>query len=192
MPAIAALTAAPAPSSPRRDGADPLTETLSRLHFTVSKRFLEKLEAAKAALSHSRPGGTAEEILEAGLDLVLERAAKRKGIVVKPRVIPPPSKEDRVPAHVRRAVWKRDGGRCQWPIASGGICGSTLRLELDHVVPRARGGPSTIENLRLLCRAHNDIAARQVLGDAWMDRFTGAAPVSHVFDGGPPPTPRHR
>ena len=79
---------------------------------------------------------------------------------------------DRVPAHVKRAVWARDGGRCQWPVEGGGICGSTLRIELDHVVPRARGGPSTVENTRLLCKVHNDLAARHAFGDDWMDRFS--------------------
>jgi 5-methylcytosine-specific restriction endonuclease McrA len=36
-------------------------------------------------------------------------------------------------------------------MSSGGLCGSTRRLQLDHITPRARGGPSTIENLRVLC-----------------------------------------
>jgi HNH endonuclease len=161
----------PPPRLPQRDSAEPVTAELSRLHVTVSRRFLAKLEAARAALSHARPGATAEEILEAGLDLVIARKAKRNGLVEKPRKEPPPAKSDRVPAHVKRAVWNRDGGRCQWPLDRGGICGSTLRLELDHVVPRARGGPSTVENLRLLCDVHNDLAARRVFGDGWMDRF---------------------
>ncbi len=59
------------PPPAARDCAHPLGAELSRLHVTVSRRFLEKLEAARAALSHSRPGASAEEILEAGLDLVL-------------------------------------------------------------------------------------------------------------------------
>jgi 5-methylcytosine-specific restriction endonuclease McrA len=75
---------------------------------------------------------------------------------------------------VKRAVWQRDGGRCQWELDGGGVCGSTHRVQLDHIVPRGRGGPSTVENLRVLCAAHNDLAARQVYGDAWMDRFTGS------------------
>ncbi|HEX9398583.1 MAG TPA: HNH endonuclease, partial [Anaeromyxobacter sp.] len=41
-----------------------------------------------------------------------------------------------------------------------------------HVVPRGQGGPSTVENTRCLCRFHNQLAAREVYGDAWMDRFT--------------------
>jgi hypothetical protein len=145
---------------------------------TVSRRFLEKLEAARAALSHARPGATAEQILEAGLDLVLAQHAKKKGLTEKPRANARSSKPDHIPAHVKRAVWTRDGGRCQWPVASGGICGSTHRVELDHEIPRARGGPSTIENVRLLCKLHNDVAARRVFGDDWMDRFTcaGASP----------------
>jgi hypothetical protein len=165
------------PSAPSRDETIPLTADLRRLHVTVSKRFLDKLEAARSALSHSLPGATTEAILEAALDLVLARDAKRKGLVAKPRPAgptPPPGSRH-VPAAVRRAVWERDGGRCQWPLASGGICGSTVRVEIDHVDPLHRGGRSIVENTRLLCRAHNDLAARQHLGHEVMDRFTHSA-----------------
>ena len=140
--------------------------------MTVSRRFLQKLEAARAALSHSHPGAGAQEILEAGLDLLIERHAKRKGLVEKPRREPPPARADHLPAHVKRAVWERDGGRCQWPVDGGGLCGSTHQVEIDHVVPRGRGGPPTIENMRLLCRVHNQLAARRIYGDEWMNRFT--------------------
>ena len=165
---------APAPA-PKRDGAEPLTAELRRLHVTVSSRFLEKLETARAALSHSHPGGSAEEILETGLDLVLERQAKRNGQVKKPQEKERPCAPDHVPARVRRAVRERDGGRCQWPLESGGVCGSTLRVELDHVKPRALGGLSTISNMRCLCATHNQLAARKAFGDGWMDLFTRPA-----------------
>jgi hypothetical protein len=171
-----AVAHAPQPApGPRRDSAEPLTAGSHRLHVTVSSRFLEKLEAARAALSHSRPGGSAEEILEAGLDLLLERQAKRLGLVRNPRQEERPCAPDHVPARVKRSVWERDGGRCQWPLESGGVCGSTLRLELDHIRPRALGGPSTVSNMRVLCAVHNGLAARRVFGDAWMDRFTRLA-----------------
>jgi hypothetical protein len=182
-------SSAPAPSAiaPReRDVAEPLTADLRRLHVTVSRSFLEKLEAARAALSHARPDATTEELLEAGLDLVLAQHAKRKGLVARPRkppeaAITAPSAADSsptsayVPAHVRRAVWLRDGGRCQWPVHGGGVCGSTLRVQLDHVDPRARGGPSTVANLRVLCFVHNQYAARLAFGDRWMDRCARGA-----------------
>jgi hypothetical protein len=149
----------------------------------VSRRFLEKLEKARAALSHSRPGAGAEELLEAGLDLLIERHEKRRGIVERPRKEPPAAKAEHVPAHVKRAVWKRDGGRCQWKVEGGGVCGSTFQVELDHVTPRGKGGLATVDGMRCLCRAHNLLAARQAYGDEWMDRFTvggrprGASPA---------------
>jgi len=184
LPAVQAVSA-PAQVRPAST-VEPLTADLSRLHVTVSRRFLDKLDAARAALSHSRPGASADEILEAGLDLLIDRHAKRRGLVSKPRRDPPAAKPDHVPAHVSRAVWQRDGGRCQWPVARGGICGSTHEVEIDHARPRARGGPATIDNLRLLCRFHNDLAAREVYGDAWMDRFTGQRAGSSRR-GAPPP-----
>ncbi len=122
----------------------PLTAQDRRLHMNVSKQFLDKLAAATDALSHSHPGASAEEILEAGLDLLLAQAAKRRGAAEKVLKTPRPSKTDHIPAQVKRAVWARDGGRCVYPLASGGVCGSTHRLELDHIEPLARGGASTM------------------------------------------------
>jgi hypothetical protein len=179
------LAAPPAPST-----VEPLTADLRRLHVTVSKRFTQKLEAARDALSHSHPGADVETILEAGLDLLLERAAKRKGLVKRPRPAAIPdagavesANPRHVPAAVRREVFLRDEGKCQWPLADGGICGSTHRVELDHIVPVGRGGSSTASQMRTLCKFHNDLAAREVYGDELMDRFTrGAArpPTQHA------------
>ena len=170
-------TARPAP----RDDIEPLTADLRRLHVTVSRRLLAKLEAARDGLSHALPGASTEQVLEAALDALLAKQASRKGLVKRPRA--PAANEasdldavthrgrDHIPARVKREVWTRDGGRCRWPLASGGLCGATRSLELDHVVPLARGGTTTTANLRVLCRFHNQLAARQAFGDAFMDRF---------------------
>lgn len=148
----------------------PLTATLDRLHVTISKRFARKLEQAADA----HPDLATEDLLEAGLDLLLQKAAKRKGIVAKPLTNPRPSKnDDHIPAHVKREVMKRDGGRCQWLLPDGEICGCTRHLQFDHIIPRALGGKSTADNIRLLCASHNLEAARRVLGDEVMDRYAG-------------------
>jgi hypothetical protein len=155
---------------------EPVTAELRRLHITVPRRLLDKLAAARDALSHSMPNATDDEILEAGLDVLLAQQAKRKGLVEKPRKVPPQSKGDAVPAHVRRAVWLRAGGRCECRLDSGEVCGSTYKLELDHYpIPKARGGPATIENTRLACRPHNVGGARELFGNAVMDRYTREA-----------------
>jgi hypothetical protein len=95
---------------PARHTFEPLTGDLFRMHLTVSKRLKEKLEAARDALSHSHPGATEEEVLEAGLDLLLERAAKRNGLVTKPQAAQRPFPA-RSPAAVRaRASTRRPHG----------------------------------------------------------------------------------
>jgi len=62
-----------------------------------------------------------------------------------------------IPASVRRAVFQRDQGRCAAVNPrTGKICGSRHKLEIDHYpIPRAMGGPSTVENTRLTCRGCN-------------------------------------
>jgi hypothetical protein len=157
---------------------EPKTAELSRVHITVSREFLRKLGAARDALSHSRPGASEQEILEVGLDLLLERSAKRKGLATKPRPAPARSASTSartryVSAHVRRKVWTRDQGKCQWRMEDGSVCGSTYRVQLDHIEPFARGGGSTADELRCLCQPHNDLAARQAFGNSVMDRYTG-------------------
>ena len=49
---------------------------------------------------------------------------------------------------VKRAVWARDGGKCVQ-------CKSEENIEYDHIVPVSKKGPSTIANIRLLCRICN-------------------------------------
>ncbi len=181
---------------PRPSEARPLTPSLHRVHFTASTRFIEKLEKAKDELARQFPDGDLEAIFEAGLDLLLAQAAKRRAQVQKPRAPTAPIPESptrHIPAAVKREVWTRDDSKCQWPLASGGICGERRYLEVDHVLPRALGGPSTTENARILCRAHNQQAARERFGDDWMSQFgrfdsgrAAHAPPEHSAGGGNP------
>ena len=70
------------------------------------------------------------------------------------------------PAQIKREVWSRDQGRCTYP----GCCSKHF-LEYDHIQPVSLNGTSTLENLRLLCRAHNQLVAIRQLGFRHMDRF---------------------
>lgn len=51
---------------------------------------------------------------------------------------------DRVARKMRPAVFARDGANCQ-------KCGSTERLEIDHIQPLSRGGTNDLGNLQVLC-----------------------------------------
>ena len=67
-----------------------------------------------------------------------------------------------------REVWKRDGACCSFVSEDGHRCGETRWLEFDHRVPLAKGGVTTVENVRVLCRAHNQFEAERVLGEEKM------------------------
>lgn len=62
----------------------------------------------------------------------------------------------------RRAVFHRANHCCEYsdPV-SGKKCANRYQLQIDHIVPLARGGGNDLENLRALCRTHNLLAARQ-------------------------------
>ena len=56
----------------------------------------------------------------------------------------------KVPPVNRREVLRRDGHSCQY-------CGSTKRLTLDHVLPRAQGGSHTWDNIVIACEKCNSL-----------------------------------
>jgi len=58
-------------------------------------------------------------------------------------------------ASTEKLVWKRAEACCEQVVGEGKKCGSKYALEIDHVVAIALGGTDELENLQLLCRAHN-------------------------------------
>lgn len=76
------------------------------------------------------------------------------GTSFRPEVRVPPSKfsegggREPIPEGVRRVVWRRDGGRCVQ-------CGAGANLHFDHIIPVAKGGATTVDNLQVLCAPCN-------------------------------------
>ncbi len=89
LPAPIAVVQSTEPRPPRpareRDEVEPLDADLRRLHVTVTGTFLSKLAAARDGLSHALPSATTGQVLEAALDLLLERQARAKALVRRPR-----------------------------------------------------------------------------------------------------------
>src|SRR5512138_978983 len=132
--------AAPSGTRRRRSSPSPPSSAGSTSQCPRSSR-------ASSQRQPTRVPTSPEQLLEAGLDLLLEKAAKAKGLVARPRKTAPSPKDDGyVPAHVRREVMNRSGGRCEYALPSGERCGSTHRCQFHHVVARAKGGRSIVEN----------------------------------------------
>ena len=157
---------APAPlARPAPAVVVPLTPERYKLQVTISDETEAKLRALQGLLRHTIPSGDPAEIIDRALTLLLEDVERRRcGSAKRRRADGVTDEHSRnVPAAVRRAVWKRDGGRCAF-VGSGGRCTERAFLEYHHVVPFAAGGTATVDNIQLRCRAHNAYEADLFFG----------------------------
>jgi len=95
-----------------------------------------------------------------------ERIRQPENVVVRPR-----ARREHIPNEIRRAVASRDGWQCTYRDGEGNRCASRAFLQLHHEHAHALGGPSTIDNLRLLCASHNRLLAERDFGRAHQERF---------------------
>jgi hypothetical protein len=138
----------------------PLAPERYQVQFTVSRETYEKLRRAQDLLRHAVPDGDPSTIFERALTLLVAQLEKTKAAATdRPHVAASCRTTSRhIPAAVRRTVWQRDGGRCAFQ-GSEGRCTETAFLEFHHVAPFAAGGHSSVDNIELRCRAHNQYEA---------------------------------
>ena len=139
------------------------------LQVTVGQETYDKLRRAQELLGHSIVPGDLAEVFDRALDALIVKLEKRKFATTEHPRHSKVAKGRHVPADVRRAVRERDGDRCTFTSEAGKRCEERTGLEYDHIVPVARGGPSTVENVRLCCRAHNQHSADREFGKGFMD-----------------------
>ena len=163
----------PARERPR---VEQLSEARHKVQVTVSRATREKLERARDLMKHRNPSGDLEVVFDRAMDALLEKLEKeRHATTSRPQKVARTSKPGEVPAAVRREVFARDGEACTYVDALGTRCGSSALVELDHRIPRARGGADAASNLRVRCRAHNRLAAEKAFGrDYVASRIAGS------------------
>lgn len=181
-----------APEHHLKDKVKTVNSTLVQVTFSATPEFMNQLEECQGLLGHRMPGATIGEILAemmkfgiAGLrkqkfkvketehegqePLVFEQKGKQEaGSVTEDNFISGVGNNsaDYIPAAVKRAVSQRDRGRCVVvnPL-TGKVCGSQAKVEFDHYpIPKAMGGPSTVDNLRLACSKCNLLHAVHFYG----------------------------
>jgi hypothetical protein len=91
-----------------------------------------------------------------------------------------------IPSALRRLIGERDKNRCAYCLTTEENCG--LRMHVDHIMPEAVGGPTTPDNLCLICfscnvhkgahQAGNDPSSGEIvtlfhpLRDRWEHHFS--------------------
>ena len=65
---------------------------------------------------------------------------------------------------VKRNIYQRANGQCEFRNQQGQRCQSRHQLEFDHIQSVSHGGDSQFENIQLLCRYHNQMKVKNTHG----------------------------
>jgi hypothetical protein len=158
------------PAGPGVASVVPTAPGRYRVQFTASEELEKKIARARALLRHKIPSGDLAAIVDEAMTVLVAKLERRRcAATERPRTgTPAVSTSRHVPAAVRRAVWERDQGRCTFVDRQGRRCEAREWLEIHHDEPFARAGASSLENLRLLCCAHNQYRAEVDYGADFM------------------------
>jgi hypothetical protein len=185
-----------APEQLQPEKIKPMSAEFTQITLNANSDFMDLLEESRGLLGHQLPSASMAEVLAEMMRLGLVQLKKKKFKVktaIEPaseqvsKTVQEESETIKtvanisngshvgrsadsgyIPHHVKRAVAKRDQDRCVvLNPRTGKPCGKRGFLEFDHFpIPRAKGGPSTVSNLRLSCRACNRLHAVQSYGRA--------------------------
>jgi len=160
-----------AASTALRGRMTPLAPRRVPFQFTGDQETGELYEDVRALMSHEIPSGEMALVFKRTLEIAKAQLAKRKFAATdRPGHSRGSGNPRHIPASVKRAVSERDERRCTFVSESGKRCDERGFLEYDHAEPVARGGKPTVDNVRLLCRAHNQHAAERAFGAEFMDK----------------------
>jgi len=167
--------ASPAPAPVPPAVVQPLAPARYKVQFTASAELRDKLERLQALMRSQVPDGDLAAIIEQAVTEKLERLeARRFARTSAPRkrlaeTDTSPSSRS-IPAAVRRAVHERDGSRCRYVDEQGRRCPERHRLEYHHRHPYGLGGDHGLQNIGLMCHAHNEYLAEHDYGRKTMAR----------------------
>jgi hypothetical protein len=167
-PVLPLASASPPPltTPARRPVVRPLATDRYEIRFTATAETREKLRRAQDLLRHAVPTGDVAQVIDRALTLLIEDQRRKKiGVTDRPRASRGTRPGSRtVAATVRRTAWGLDEGRCSFVSEGGRRCDARAFIEFDHMVPHGLGGEGTVENIRLLCRAHNAFESERFYG----------------------------
>jgi 5-methylcytosine-specific restriction endonuclease McrA len=161
------------PSKIRPATIEPLSEARFAVEFTASDALREKLERCRDLMSHANPTRDLAVVIERAVDLLLANLQRKRFARTKRPEQPHRARKRKaggISNATRRAVFERDGLQCTYVAEDGRRCDARALLELDHVEPRAFGGSNDEKNLRVRCRAHNQLWAEQAFGREHVER----------------------
>ena len=169
-PEVVANTVSEGAARHPRGRVAPLSAEACAVQFTCSREADERFRYLQDLLGHQVSRADIAEVYDRAVKELIKRMERvRFGACDKPRKSGGPSSDPRhIPAEVKRAVFKRDGGQCTYTSESGHRCEARGDVEFDHKIEVARGGGSTVDDVQLRCRGHNQFTAERTFGAGFM------------------------
>lgn len=151
--------ASKSPELPRPEVSRQIQEDKREVKVTVCRELDEKLDQLKSRYSHKNQNPTMAELLDLMADELLQ---KSKQHVAKPAAV-----KSANPRYISKAnrnyIRARDNNKCVYKDPdTGKTCDSQHLLEIDHIIPVSLNGTNDVRNLRLVCRSHNQMFAKQI------------------------------
>jgi hypothetical protein len=142
-----------------RESAKPASGERTCIQFMASKELMKKFERLKSLLAHKVPSGRFDELFVEIANVALKKLEPKPPSSDAPLLRAPKVNRTRsryVKANTRRIAWATPKDQCDYtdPL-TGRRCESRHALQIDHIHEYSRGGSHEVENLRILCRAHN-------------------------------------
>jgi hypothetical protein len=164
------LTARPGAPEATRARVTPLSPQRFALQVTVGQATHDKLRRAQELPAHTLPPGDVAQVLDRALDALIHQLERRRlAAKDQPRSRRSSANGRYIPAEAKRKVAERDREQCTFVSESGPRCAERKFLEYDQVDAVARGDRSTVSELRMRCRAHNQYEAERAFGKGFMD-----------------------
>ena len=155
----------------------PQKDDTIRIEFTLTREQFEALKQAQSLLSHQCPDGSWSEVITQ-LAKKFNQSKMGKGnnnpttecsetaqsntATKKPSMAPRTRYRSAITAKTKRYLLAKAHQACEYQDPrTGRRCQANFQLEVDHIKPLALGGEHRAENLRILCRAHNQLAAKK-------------------------------
>lgn len=141
------------PEAPKKETAKPISETKVEIRFTVSAEEATLFQKLLDRKSHANFDRSFRKLFT---DLARRELEKVEKVKDTPKHGPGEVRSRHIPNPLRRLIWKRDRGHCQYvDLVSGRRCQASHGLQIDHIKRFADGGDHGPGNLRLLCGTHN-------------------------------------
>ena len=179
------------PRSRHRD-IEPATPEVFNFRFSANTQLKQKIERLGEVMGIHDVSKMLAQVVETAVDCALEKkdpqqklerrkkreAKKAEKVEAKastssrPDEVKPTKSGEQgsgyVPSVLREQALEEAGYRCTYVGPNGRRCEARAALEIDHRKPRARGGTNDKENLRPMCRPHNQLEAEREFGREFM------------------------